>query len=164
MKVAFDVPALPSVTVTSLIDERRRGVVVGDRAEALRVGDRGVRPRWLRLTMKLSSTSSRRSPLTGTVTVLAGLAGREGRACRWPPGSRPARSRVPSAGRVVDASPAGRWRRRGVTVNVDVARAGVALGDRHVVDRERGQRVVVGDRAEPAASAIVALPRRAGRA
>ena len=36
------VPALPSATVTSPIDERRSGVVVGDGARARAVGDRGV--------------------------------------------------------------------------------------------------------------------------
>ena len=36
-------PVLPSVTVTSLIESDGARVVVGDRADALPVGDRGVR-------------------------------------------------------------------------------------------------------------------------
>ena len=47
MKTALTVPPLPSVTVTSLIGQRGDRVVVGDRADALRVCDGRVdrRPR-----------------------------------------------------------------------------------------------------------------------
>ena len=54
VNVAATVPALPSVTVTSLIEIDGVGVVVGDRADALAVGDRGVRRRCVRLTKNVS--------------------------------------------------------------------------------------------------------------
>ena len=56
VKVAGVVPALPSVTVTSLIDRRRR-VVVGDGADAAGVAEGGVAAP-LRLTGKVSLASS----------------------------------------------------------------------------------------------------------
>ena len=46
VKVGVRRPALPSVTVTSLIDSVGRRVVVGDRADARAVGDRRVAADW----------------------------------------------------------------------------------------------------------------------
>ena len=69
MKVALAVPELPSVTVTSSIESEGSRIVVRDRAQAEVVGDRRVRGLERRI-VKLSSISSRASPIRATSTVV----------------------------------------------------------------------------------------------
>ena len=77
VNVALTVPALPSVTLTSLIESVGR-VVVGDGADALGVGDGGIAAPD-RLTKKVSLISSSMSPWTGTVNVCVVSPGRRSR-------------------------------------------------------------------------------------
>ena len=147
MNVAVVVPALPSVTVTSSIDRvggASSSVIVPAPWPSAIVALAGLD----RSTENVSLASSSRSPLTATVNVCVvcpaanvsvPLAGRV---------VAPGRSAVPSAvaQSTVTVLPLARRQRDGERGGRG---AGVALGHGDVVDRQRRQRVVVGDRAAP---------------
>ena len=144
VKVAVVVPASPSVTDRIVDRDRRRRVVVHDRADTGSVGD-GVPDGFERSTEKVSSNSSSVSPFTTTFTVLEVCPGAKlrvvltapvvrggGRGCRRPSYVNRDRER-----RRVGERDRERGRRR----------AGVALGHALVVDRDLRERIVVADRA-----------------
>ena len=125
--------------------ERRHGIVVGDRAETLAVGDRGVR--------RVGEVDE-----VALVRLVQGVAvdgdgdGLRRFACQEDEGSAGAevvarRRRGSVRRRVVDrhGPPADRAER---DREVGHHGAAVALRDRDVVDRERGLRIVVVDRAQ----------------
>ena len=129
-------PVLPSVTVTSLIVSDGVGVVVGDRPDALGVGDRSRSTAFERLTMNVSSASSSRSPLTATVIVLVVSPGAKVSVAARRDVVGRSGGAVAVGRRVVDGhGPAARGARADGEGRVDGA--GVALGDGDVVDRER---------------------------
>ena len=143
MKAALTVPALPSVTVTSLIESVGGGsssVIVPTPWASAIVALAGL----VRLTRNVSLVSSSRSPLTETVIVCVVWPGAK---VRSPP--RPGSRRAPAVPSAVAESTVTVWPlARQADGEGRVDGAGVALGHGHVVDRQGRRRVVVGDRAD----------------
>ena len=156
VKVAVVVPALPSVTVTSLTDRvgaASSSVIVPRPEPSAIVAFPGLE----RVMPKVSSISSSTSPFTVTVnvvvvepaeTVLLPLAATKSVPAVAEPAAV-AQSNVTAWPLAADS----------VTVNVAVVVPAFPFGDGDVVDREGGSGVVVGDRPEARAVCDRGVPR-----